>query len=199
MSYEEEYGYLVHSKGPWKKHKYMSKIGNKYVYAKNQATNGIRGFGAKLRKKVGLDARDEFNRRARAEEPSIVEYNSAYKHRYQDGKNGVAYRAYKGAEYKHRELHKQTVNAYDKYKRTLVGRAETALNKVRYKDNDYASGRYWEPAKRTLTGKSKSNHKVTITSNAMSGKGFKKNSALTEAGNILNEENRKRKKAKKKK
>lgn len=36
---ENNYGYLVHSKGPWKNHKYLQKIGNKYVYARNAAKN----------------------------------------------------------------------------------------------------------------------------------------------------------------
>lgn len=29
---------LIHSRGPWKKHKYLKKIGKKYVYAKDKAS-----------------------------------------------------------------------------------------------------------------------------------------------------------------
>jgi hypothetical protein len=39
---------LRHSSGPWKKHKYLQKIGNRYIY--------------NLKEKIGLNARDRYNR-----------------------------------------------------------------------------------------------------------------------------------------
>lgn len=149
------YGYLVHSKGPWKKHKYLSKVGNKYVYAKNQIVNGIHGFGARLRKKVrkkvGLEARDEFMKRAAIEEPVISEFNRNAKYKHLDGERNVAYRMYKDSEAKHKDLHNKTVHEYSKYKNTIAGKAEKAINKIRYRDNQYANMDYWEPAKTSLS------------------------------------------------
>ncbi len=33
--------YIAHSTGPWKKHKYIKKIGKRYVYAKDQYNKGM--------------------------------------------------------------------------------------------------------------------------------------------------------------
>lgn len=42
---------LMHSRGPWKKHKYTSKIGNKYIYGKNTTIGRLK----KLNKKYKMD------------------------------------------------------------------------------------------------------------------------------------------------
>lgn len=189
----DDYGYLVHSKGPWKKHKYLSKVGNKYVYAKNQIVNGIHGFGARLRKKVrkkvGLEARDEFMKRAVAEEMAISNRAKAIRARndferdsslgstgwkdYTTNPLSKNYRtpehtvhnykeadaAVKGADIQARELHKKTNHAYDKYRKTVAGKAEKALGKVLGVKGDYATMDYWEPAKTSLNSTKKKKKK----------------------------------------
>lgn len=66
--YSDEY--LAHSKGPWKKHKYISKVGNKYVYANKTGSPTFKGASP-----TGAHSPASLNRRSAA---ATVRKRSSY-------------------------------------------------------------------------------------------------------------------------
>ena len=64
--------YLEHSSGPWKKHKYIKKIGDRYVYARDK----IAGAAQNAREGVGnaAEGAGRLARRARRAVPARARY-----------------------------------------------------------------------------------------------------------------------------
>lgn len=72
MDFLEYQNYIAHSKGPWKKHKYLKKIGKRYIYPiKNEIKQVTDPFDSQLgghntkkynafQKFIGMDKRDAY-------------------------------------------------------------------------------------------------------------------------------------------
>ena len=116
-------------------HNYYLKNKFRWKSVKDKYKVGMDGFKSKLRKKVGLDARDKFNKLATEEEPSIADLRK--------DPNNLAKR------YEHAKKHSETVKAYNEYKNTLAGKVDKHVTKAKYgkNANQYQTGEYWETKK----------------------------------------------------
>ena len=138
--YYNQDSYLLHSSGPWKKHKYLSKIkkNGKWIYKYAREVSGLNDRDAvladrnalnKTRKEL-LDASTEANKTARV----AIAYDRNNYHTYEKTKiyNPFAVGDAKKAATNYWNAQNRYDAQLEKYSRTPIGRIDTFFNRNKY-------------------------------------------------------------------